>query len=1142
MSSTDRQNRLLLNEDWKRVYQSFRNADFKAYDFDSLKRTMITYLRENYPEDFNDYIESSEYLALIDTIAFLGQNLSFRVDLNARENFLELAERRESVLRLARLLSYNARRNQAANGILKVESIKTTEDIIDANGTNVSRQAILWNDTTNPDWYEQFIKVLNASLPTTNKFGRPLTRSTIDNIPTHQYRINGSSSDLPIYRFQKVIDGKNVPFEVVSADVTDSEILEEPPLPGNNIAFMYRDDNRGFGSSNTGFFFKFAQGILEDGNFAIDKPTANQTITIDSVNINDTDVWLYKLNSSGIEVELWDKVDNVKGNNVVYNNLTATQKNVYAALTKLEDRVDLIFSDGIFGNLPQGSFKTYFRTSANSNLTITPSSMTKISINIDYISKNNTEETLTFELSLKYSVLNSSPSETNASIKQNAPALYYTQNRMITGEDYNIIPLTVSQEIIKAKSVNRTSSGISRYFDLIDSTGKYSKTNIYGTDGALYKEYYTEKQGFNFATQSDIENIILNTVEPILSAKNLRNFYYDKFTRVDFALNNYKWLRTSSSTNQTSGYFVDANLGNLPLKVGGFTATSLKYLTLGSLVKFRAPTGYHFMKTDSNKLMITGVTSHYGQADYIWSKVVNIFNQGDSAGNIVFSDIIPEGAIIDQIIPALTTAVSDDVKSQMIDRIYSYKTFALRYDYISERWKIVTETNINFVNEFGLGRSGDTNNQSLDASWLLLFETNGESYTISTRLMRYVFESDTEVRFFFDNRDKVYDPKTGTTNIDNINVLNINTKLDATGTNPLTNDYLWEISDTFRDSEGYVSSKKVEVTFFDSDDDGVVDDPDLFDTVVIPNINETDKYVFLEKYNPGTEVEDYRYISGNSITKINNLNITGTIGDVYFNTSSKTFYVQTANNLAVTNDYKAYVGRDNIKFQYVHHADESYRIDPSSTNIIDTYLLTKTYDNVYRQWLANNVDSKPLPLSSDQMYLNFGQTINQQKSISDEVIYHPVKYKVLFGTKASTNLQAKFKVVKNQDLVLTDNQIKAEVVQHINDFFALENWDFGDTFYFQELATYITQRMTPNLKTIVIVPTSEDQSFGSLFEIKAESDEIFISGAEVDDIEIISGITASRLKTSGNIITSDTSSVVGVQSSASDLTSGSYDY
>ena len=103
MSSTDRQNRLLLAEDWTKIYQSFRNAEFKSYDFDSLRRVMITYLRNNYPEDFNDYIETSEFLALIDIIAFLGQNISYRVDLNARENFLELAERRESVLRLARL-------------------------------------------------------------------------------------------------------------------------------------------------------------------------------------------------------------------------------------------------------------------------------------------------------------------------------------------------------------------------------------------------------------------------------------------------------------------------------------------------------------------------------------------------------------------------------------------------------------------------------------------------------------------------------------------------------------------------------------------------------------------------------------------------------------------------------------------------------------------------------------------------------------------------------------------------------------------------------------------------------------------------------------------------------------------------------
>ena len=140
MTATTRQNNLILNEDWKRIYQTFKNADFKSYDFENLRRVIIDYVRENYPEDFNDYIESSEYLALIDAIAFLGQSLAFRVDLASRENFIELAERKESVLRIARMLSYNAKRNLPAKGLLKFDTVTTTENIVDGNGKNLAQQ------------------------------------------------------------------------------------------------------------------------------------------------------------------------------------------------------------------------------------------------------------------------------------------------------------------------------------------------------------------------------------------------------------------------------------------------------------------------------------------------------------------------------------------------------------------------------------------------------------------------------------------------------------------------------------------------------------------------------------------------------------------------------------------------------------------------------------------------------------------------------------------------------------------------------------------------------------------------------------------------------------------------------------------
>jgi hypothetical protein len=106
MAITTRQNNLLVNQDWTKIYESFQNADFQSYDFQTLRKAMIDYLKLYYPEDFNDFIESSEYIALIDLIAFLGQNLAFRTDLNARENFIDTAERRDSVLKLASLVSY----------------------------------------------------------------------------------------------------------------------------------------------------------------------------------------------------------------------------------------------------------------------------------------------------------------------------------------------------------------------------------------------------------------------------------------------------------------------------------------------------------------------------------------------------------------------------------------------------------------------------------------------------------------------------------------------------------------------------------------------------------------------------------------------------------------------------------------------------------------------------------------------------------------------------------------------------------------------------------------------------------------------------------------------------------------------------
>ena len=339
-----------------------------------------------------------------------------------------------------------------------------------------------------------------------------------------------------------------------------------------------------------------------------------------------------------------------------------------------------------------------------------------------------------------------------------------------------------------------------------------------------------------------------------------------------------------------------------------------------------------------------------------------------------------------------------------------------------------------------------------------------------------------------------------------------------------------------------IDSKKVEVSFYDADEDGIVDDPETFIEIVNETVSPLTKYIFQKKYITTDGLEDYSYVDGTVINVKQSESVVGALsqytdGQVFYLVTENVFKTLTSGLLVLTTDYRAYVGRDKLKFQYVHAADDDNRIDPSSSNLIDTYLLTKSYDDSFREYLDGTLTTKPLPASSDNLFNNYGSEINKIKSISDDVIYHPVKYKVLFGARADLDLQATIKIVKNPDQVVNTNAIKAKVISAINQFFALDNWDFGDTFYFSELSTFIMATVAPELVTIVIVPNQQSQGFGSLYEIKSESDEIFISGATVDNVEVIDAVTASRLKASGKVLTVATSTNSGIQS-AGTYTSG----
>jgi hypothetical protein len=196
------------------------------------------------------------------------------------------------------------------------------------------------------------------------------------------------------------------------------------------------------------------------------------------------------------------------------------------------------------------------------------------------------------------------------------------------------------------------------------------------------------------------------------------------------------------------------------------------------------------------------------------------------------------------------------------------------------------------------------------------------------------------------------------------------------------------------------------------------------------------------------------------------------------------------------------------------------------------YVLTKQYAIDYTAWIrdTSNTVAKPIQPTNEELSLTYN-SLENFKSISDTIIYNPAKFKPIFGAKADPSLQATFKVIKNPNIVISDYDIQTSVIAAIDNYFAVDNWDFGETFYFSELAAYLHTTLAPNVASVLIVPASTSSAFGSLMQINADVNEIVVSAATVDNVQIISSITAAQLnQRAGTVITDVTNTSGGDRS------------
>jgi len=89
---------------------------YTSREFDSIKQDLVNYIKRYYPDTFRDFSEASFGSLMVDTVSYVGDILSFYLDYQANESFLQTAVEYDNIIKLGRQLGYKFQGNSSAYG------------------------------------------------------------------------------------------------------------------------------------------------------------------------------------------------------------------------------------------------------------------------------------------------------------------------------------------------------------------------------------------------------------------------------------------------------------------------------------------------------------------------------------------------------------------------------------------------------------------------------------------------------------------------------------------------------------------------------------------------------------------------------------------------------------------------------------------------------------------------------------------------------------------------------------------------------------------------------------------------------------------------------------------------------------------
>lgn len=423
--------------------KQIKNINYLGRDFSDLEKNLQTFIKSYFPNQYQDFSESSPGQMMIQLAAYVGDVLGFNMDKNLQEFFSGNPKQRRSVIQLAKRLGYKPKASVSAQTKLDLYiTVPSTgsvgNKVPDTNYCPIIKKGSQFRSNTNPSVIFELIRDVN--------FNVNLGTDNLD-ITIAEKDPSGFPTKFLLRKKIDVISGETKEFDQI---VNNPEKYLSIELPSDTVSEIVEikdaDDNIWYEVDSLAqdtIFYEEDNNVDNDPESADDSTTVPYNIKLKRVPKRFT----VTMNEDNLTyVNFGSGVNNSNDEELIPN-----PKNVGAPIINSADRLDYavdpenFLQTKTFGEAPSNTTLTIkYREGGGLKTNVPANTITSV-INAEYVFPVNESSLDNAKISdLKSSISCDNPTpatggrdaQSNKEIAEMAFAELKTQKRCVTKEDY----------------------------------------------------------------------------------------------------------------------------------------------------------------------------------------------------------------------------------------------------------------------------------------------------------------------------------------------------------------------------------------------------------------------------------------------------------------------------------------------------------------------------------------------------------------------------------------------------------------------------------------------------------------------------------------------------------------------------------